>query len=232
MSQVPLQLAKDITAKVNDMWLSGEYLKKVTPTTKQLLTYWFDERYIENRDLNFHEGQKQAILNVIYLHEILKTKNIFEVYEQIAPDLLIESANGLSEISKTKYSHPKYAVKMATGTGKTWVLSAILIWQYLNAKHEQGSYSKNFLIVAPGLIVYERLLDAFLGKEREDGEGRDFESSDIYSSKDLFLPESYREEVFGFFKSCVVKKEEIGSKVTGDGLIAVTNWHLLAGVED
>ena len=232
MSQAPLQFAKDISAKVNDAWLSGEYLEKVTPTTKNLLTYWFGESYIENRDLNFHEGQKQAILNVIYLHEVLKTKNIFEAYEQIAPDLLLESDNGLSEISKDKYSHPKYAVKMATGTGKTWVLSALLIWQYLNAKHEQGDYTENFLIVAPGLIVYERLLDAFLGKEREGGDGRDFETSDIFHSQDLFLPESYREEVFGFFKSCVVKKEEIGSKVTGDGLVAVTNWHLLAGVEE
>jgi len=232
MSQVPLQFAKDITAKVNDTWLSGEYLEKVTPTTKQLLTYWFDERYCENRDLNFHEGQKQAILNIIYLHEVMKVKNIFEAYEQLAPDLLLESANGLSEIAKDKYSHPKYAVKMATGTGKTWVLSATLIWQYLNAKHEQGNYSKNFLVVAPGLIVYERLLDAFLGKEREGGDGRDFETSDIFHSQDLFLPESYRDEIFGFFKSSVVKKEEIGSKVTGDGLVAVTNWHLLAGVEE
>ncbi|MFQ5753317.1 MAG: DEAD/DEAH box helicase family protein, partial [bacterium] len=153
MSQTPLQFARDITAKVNDAWLSGEFLEKVSPTTKQLLTYWFDERYVENRDLNFHEGQKQAILNVIYLHEVLKTKNIFEAYEQIAPDLLLESNSGLSEISKTKYGHPKYAVKMATGTGKTWVLSAFLIWQYLNSKHEKGNYSKNFLVVAPGLIV-------------------------------------------------------------------------------
>ena len=223
MSQTPLQFARDITAKVNDAWLSGEYLEKVTPTTKQLLTYWFDERYSENRDLNFHEGQKQAILNIIYLHEVMKVKNIFEAYERLAPDLLLESANGLSEIAKDKYNHPKYAVKMATGTGKTWVLSATLIWQYLNAKHEQGNYSKNFLVVAPGLIVYERLLDAFLGKEREGGDGRDFETSDIFHSQDLFLPEGYRDEIFGFFKSSVVKKEEIGSKVTGDGLVAVTN---------
>ena len=35
-----------------------------------------------------------------------------------------------------------------------------------------------------------------------------------------------------FFKSSVVKKEEIGSKIVGDGLIAVTNWHLLAGIEN
>ena len=232
MSQASQQFAKDDSAKANDAWLSGEYLEQVTPTTKQLLTYWFGDQYCENRELNFHEGQRQAILNIIYLHEVLKTKNIFEAYEQIAPDLLLRSEGGLAEISKTKYSHPKYAIKMATGTGKTWVLSATLIWQYLNAKHEDGNFTKNFLIVAPGLIVYERLLDAFLGKEREGSDGRDFESSDIFHTQDLFMPESYREEIFGFFKSSVVVKEEIGSKVTGDGLVAVTNWHLLAGVAE
>jgi hypothetical protein len=49
-------------------------------------------------------------------------------------------------------------------------MHALLIWQYLNAKFEDeksGRYSKNFLIVAPGLIVYNRLLDAYLGKENE-----------------------------------------------------------------
>ena len=232
MTATPLQFARDITAKVNDAWLSGQYLEKVTPTTKQLLSYWFDEQYCDNRNLNFHEGQRQAILNIVYLHEVLGIKSIFEAYEQVAPDLLLASDSGLSEISKTKYGHPKYAVKMATGTGKTWVLSALLIWQYLNSKHEEGNYSRNFLVVAPGLIVYERLLDAFLGKESEGADGRDFESSDIFNSQELFLPESYREEVFGFFKSSVAQKEEIGSKVTGDGLIAVTNWHLLAGAEE
>ncbi|MDD5286786.1 MAG: hypothetical protein PHD54_13100, partial [Desulfuromonadaceae bacterium] len=42
----------------------------------------------------------------------------------------------------------------------------LVIWQYLNAKYElekSGKFTKNFLLVAPGLIVYERLLDAYLG---------------------------------------------------------------------
>lgn len=223
-----LQFAKDITAQVKNEWVSGNFLEKVTPTTKNLLTYWFGEGYKDVRDLQFHEGQTQAILNIIYLHEVLKVKNLMEVYEHF----LVDNDAQLSEITKEKYNYPKYCVKMATGTGKTWVLSAVLIWQYLNAKHEQGNYSKNFLIVAPGLIVYERLLDAFLGKEREIGEGRDFEKSDIYLMSELFIPETYREEVFGFFKSSVLRKDEIGTKVTGDGLVAVTNWHLLAGIED
>ncbi len=232
MARNSLQFAKDITNQANNAWDSGEFLEKVTPTTKALLEYWFADGYNDLRQINFHVGQKQAILNAIYIHEVIKSKNIFEAYQHFSPDLLLEGDGSLAELSKSKYSHPKYAIKMATGTGKTFVLQALLIWQYLNAKHEKGNYSKNFLVVAPGLIVYERLLDAFVGKEREDGEGRDFEKSDMFKMQELFIPESYRDEIFGFLKSSVVKKEEIGTKVVGDGLVAITNWHLLAGVEE
>ena len=89
-------------------------------------------------------------------------------------------------------------------------------------------FTKNFLLVAPGLIVYERLLDAFLGKEQENGT-RDFETSDLKRNVDLFIPERYRQTVFSFVQNNVVRKEDIGKKITGDGLIAITNWHLLAG---
>ena len=79
-------------------------------------------------------------------------------------------------------------IDLATGTGKTWVINALLIWQYLNARREEkpsGRYSKNFLLVAPGLIVYERLLDAFLGKENE-ARIRDVEKSDFKKFEELF----------------------------------------------
>ena len=108
-----------------------------------------------------------------------------------------------------------------------------MTWQYLNAKNgEDGNFSKNFLVVSPGLIVYERLLDAFIGKENEENNERDFNTSDFYQLQELFLPEQYRQEMFGFLQSSLVKKEDIGKKVTGDGMIAITNWHLLSGVEE
>ena len=138
----------------------------------------------------------------------------------------------LSEVTRDRHDHPKYAAKMATGTGKTWVLNALLVWQYLNklADPQDPRFSSNFLLVAPGLIVYDRLLDSFQGKE-QDGE-RDFATSDIYRQQDLFIPDTYRTQVFTFLQSSVVTKTEIGRKVTGSGLIAITNWHLLAGKED
>ena len=208
-------------------------MAKATPVTQDLLRFWFSDSFVETRNnLNFHEGQRQAILNTIYVHEVLKSSSVFEMYEAVnasATESRFMEAADLSALRKDKYKHPKYCMKMATGTGKTWVLGALLIWQYLNARHEDqrsGRYSKNFLIVAPGLIVYERLLDSYLGKEREDGT-RDFLSSDFFKSRELFIPDAYREEVLGFVQSSVVRKEEIGRKITGDGLIAMTNFHKL-----
>lgn len=228
----PLAFAKAISDKVNAAWEDGSFLENVTPTTQNLLKYWFDPAYIDLRDVNFHEGQRQAIMNIIYIHEILKKDKILDVYSEIAPQLLLEPGSDLRVLGDKFYNYPKYCVKMATGTGKTWVLEALLIWQYLNARHEEGNYTKNFLIVAPGLIVYDRLLDAFLGRNKDNGESRDFETSDLKRQQDLFIPENYRNEVFGFLQSSVAAKTEIGSKVTGDGIIAITNFHLLMGADE
>ncbi len=223
---IPLRLAKTLTEKVNEFWDSGEMLAQVTPVTQDLLKFWFKEPHTETRYVNFHNGQKQAILNTIYLHEILKINSVKDVYEMINPEILLDM--DMAELKKSKYEIPKYAMKMATGTGKTWVMHAILLWQYLNAKYEEepsGRYSKNFLMIAPGIIVYERLLDAYLGKENKQG-SRAFEKSDFYIFKDVFIPSQYRDDVFGFIQNSVASKQEIGNKVTGDGLIAIANWHL------
>ena len=100
----------------------------------------------------------------------------------------------------------------------------------LNARHEDeqsGRFTKNFLIVAPGLIVYDRLLDAFCGRIKRGTEYRDFETNDFTLNQDVFIPTHLRQEVFSFIQNNVVTKEEgIGRKATGDGMIALTNWHL------
>ena len=85
--------------------------------------------------------------------------------------------------------------------------------------------------MAPGLIVYERLLDAFQGKENEY-KVRDFASSDISTYAKLFTPPARRERVKQFVLGNVCTKHEIGLKATGNGMIAITNWHLLSEAEE
>lgn len=230
-------LAKGLSAVVDPLipgivdGTGSKLLDQVTPVTADLLRFWFQQDYCELRELNFHAGQRAAILHIIYAHEVLGTTRLRDLYEAVAPEAMLEGGV-LGEVTRDRHDHPKYAAKMATGTGKTWVLNALLVWQYLNklADPQDPRFSSNFLLVAPGLIVYDRLLDSFQGKE-QDGE-RDFATSDIYRQQDLFIPDTYRTQVLTFLQSSVVTKTEIGRKVTGSGLIAITNWHLLAGKED
>lgn len=230
-ANAPLDFAKRLSDVVNKSWESGEMLEKVTPVTAELLRYWFDEGFSTPRTRNFHKGQRQAILNVIYLHEVVKETGVMKAVETVAPDLLAEF--NLVKLAQPKYSFPTYAVKMATGTGKTWVMHALIIWQILNARHSVDNendalkerFTKNFLLVAPNLIVYERLLDAFLGRQDKMLGGRNADTSDYAQNQELFLPPQYRQEIFSFIQSNVVTKEDgIGRKLTGDGLIALTNW--------
>ena len=233
--ELPIDFAKEVTKQANLEFESGAMLEKVSPVTRELLTYWNPNgNFAEVRNINFHKGQWQAILNTIYIHEVLKSKDVTDMYSSIAPEILSEM--DFFSLKKEKHEHPKYCIKMATGTGKTWVLHALLIWQYLNSKYEEtksGRFSKNFLLVAPGLIVYERLLDAYLGKEtietNKDGKQtikRNFETSDVKKFEEVFLPQNYRQEVLGFIQSNTIRKEDIGSRT--NGMIAITNWHLLA----
>ncbi len=243
-----LALAKGLTQKTNELCISlehgeAEILDLVTPTTADLLKWWFGEDMVTARiGLNFHEGQKQAILNTIVAHEVLSTDrerwSLSDLYQATSPDALLVGKR-LEEVSQAKHAHPKYCMKMATGTGKTWVLQALMIWQLLNKTHalEEGiddpRFTRQFMIVAPGLIVYERLLDAFCGKLISGGNGaRDFSKSDVAQFADLFIPEAYRDILFGFVRGNVCSKADIGLKATGNGMIAITNWHLLAEGDD
>jgi len=239
-----LALAAGLTAKTNQLCLglesgAADILERVTPTTADLLAWWFGEDMVMARGgLNFHAGQKQAILNAIVAHEVLgaglDSWTLLDLYRAAAPDALLTGTR-LNEVSADKHNHPKYCLKMATGTGKTWVLQALMIWQLLNktAALAEGiddpRFTRQFMVVAPGLIVYERLLDAFCGKLVAGGNGsRDFTSSDMAKFADLFIPEAHRESVFAFVRGNVCSKNEIGLKATGNGMIAITNWHLLA----
>ena len=242
--RIPLAFAAAVSEAANASFGDGRgpMMAAVTPVTRALLKFWFTEPFTA-RELNFHAGQRQAILNVVYLHEVVRAGSPRAAYAAVAEGLLAEGGGAVAaELAKPKYGYPKHLVKMATGTGKTWVMHALLVWQYLNAKFETGErsglWTKNFLFVAPGLIVYERLLDAFCGRRvagaagGAGGEARDFATSDLKAAESLFVPPEYRDAVFAFVQNGVVRKEDFGRKVTGDGVLAVMNWHGFLGDDE
>src|SRR5207245_1668391 len=58
----------------------------------------------------------------------------------------------------------RYCVKMATGSGKTKVMSLAIAWQFFNAVAEaRDDFAKTFLLIAPNVIVFERLRTDFAG---------------------------------------------------------------------
>ena len=58
----------------------------------------------------------------------------------------------------------RYVLKLATGAGKTKVMSLLMAWCYFHRRYEPGSdLSTNFLLIAPNIIVLDRLRTDFDG---------------------------------------------------------------------
>jgi type III restriction enzyme len=160
------------------------------------LHYWFFRD--ENAPDRFYDCQQRAIETIIYCHEILHVKTLEELYREIAPDAIASSLAVLNDVREVDFA--KYCLKMATGTGKTWVLLALLTWHYFNwlnneiPKGLKGKtsewYSPHFVVVAPGHEVLNRLLDAFKGRRDPNRNIRDPSKSDL--GNPLFVPEKWR----------------------------------------
>jgi len=111
----------------------------VSGITRRLLEYWNDPEEFENR--RFFFCQLEAIETLIWLSE--------------APD---PEKVGI-EIPSDGGEFQRLCSKMATGTGKTIVMAMTIAWQILNkvTYPQDTRFSKNVLIIAPGLTVRNRL---------------------------------------------------------------------------
>ncbi len=167
-------------------WRNQGYHPFPSETTRQLLAHWFDRG--DEADAQFHECQRLAIEAVIYLHEIRQIKTLRGLYEEFAPDRLNLFKSIADEVANSPFL--KYCIKSATGSGKTWVLAALVVWQYFNAVNGESNarYSGRFMVVTPGLEVRNRILDSFLGRRDPKTGNRLPETSDY--RKNLFMPET------------------------------------------
>ena len=206
-------LEGEVQAWVNQGWPG------VTQTTLGLFNYWFQrEEGVEER---FYDCQKRAIETIIYCCEILKTGTLKELFERVAPESLYQHLPLKQEVETILF--PKYALKMATGSGKTWVLTALLIWQYFNKmNNESGDFSYRFLVVTPGHEVLNRLLDSFKGKRDIKTGNRNPETSDY--KRPLFIPEGgyWRDR----FHLEILEPGDVQPNTTPpDGpFVFITNW--------
>ena len=129
-----------------------------TETTRRLLAWWFDtDHEVDGQPFTFYEAQRSAVEALIYTYEIARRRNNRELLEAFLPN---------PDVRLLQYGDfARYAVKMATGSGKTMVMALSVVWSYLNAinEPEAGDSATSFLIIAPNVIVFERLQGDFAG---------------------------------------------------------------------
>jgi type III restriction enzyme len=163
-SQIDLLEARTATApcvpaikqKVGE-WRANDY-KGVSDTTRLLLNHWFrtDHRRPNGSKFAYYYFQQEAVETLIYLYEVAEVRRQKE---------LIESFAARSDLRLLQYDDfARYSVKMATGSGKTKVIALAMAWQFFNAVAEaREDYAKTFLLIAPNVIVFERLRTDFEG---------------------------------------------------------------------
>ena len=136
-------------------WRENKY-EGTSDVTKRLLEFWFLEEY---PGFEFWRCQREAMEHLIYTYEICKYHSLYELSRGHQVSLLFDP---------TKDLWPKYCFKMATGSGKTFVMAMNIIWQYFNKFFGTDNgirYSSHYLLLAPNIIVLDRLCEAFKDNE-------------------------------------------------------------------
>lgn len=127
-----------------------------------LLNHWFEtEHLVENADstlssFRYYFAQREAVETAIWLHEVRQARDKF--------DLLRFDASGSVSHGMFAENWPRYVFKLATGAGKTKVLSLLIAWSFFHKLYEVDSaLARNFLLIAPNIIVLDRLRADFDG---------------------------------------------------------------------
>jgi type III restriction enzyme len=203
-------IVRAVRAEV-DAWRRGGYAG-VSETSRTLLNYWFNNEHRikletgEEIPFRYHWAQREAIETFIYLYELRRVRNVAELLFEFGDNQLADLALG---IPPEQDRWAKYCAKIATGAGKTKIMSLAIVWSYFHSLYERDSdLARHFLIIAPNLTVYERLKE-------------DFENCAIFY-QDPLIPEEWRSD----FQMQVVLQDEPGGATTV-GTIYLTNIHRL-----
>jgi type III restriction enzyme len=127
-----------------------------------LLAWWFEtDHLVEQADgtqsqFRYYFAQREAVETVVWLYDVRGARDKF--------DLLRFDASGAVSANMFDEDWPRFVVKMATGAGKTKVLSLLIAWSFFHKLYEsQSTLARNFLLIAPNIIVLDRLRTDFDG---------------------------------------------------------------------
>ena len=160
MDKLMPPLVAQLRRKVKEFRDSG-YVG-ASDTSKSLLNWWFKEPHLLPKadgsmfDFRYYFAQREAIETIVCLYDVLGTKDKY--------DLMRFDSSGAVSAGMFDENWRRYVIKMATGSGKTKVMSLALAWSYYHKLYEPGSeLSRNFLVIAPNIIVLDRIYHDFQG---------------------------------------------------------------------
>ncbi len=135
---IDLPLVNKIRPRVKN-WRENNY-PGVTAISKRLLEFW-STKEADGRMHEFFFCQKEAIETLIWWREAPANARV---------GIDIRGDGGEFE---------RLCCKMATGTGKTFVMAMTIAWQILNkiSYPQDARFTKNVFIIAPNLTVKSRL---------------------------------------------------------------------------
>lgn len=138
-------------------WRENQY-EGASGTSKALLNWWFNRQHIREdlKEFQYYFAQRESVETVIYLYEVAKVKDKY--------DLMRYDSSGAVSTGMFDEDWLRLVVKMATGSGKTKVMSLFVTWCYFHKLYEEDSQlATNFLLIAPNIIVLDRLRTDFDG---------------------------------------------------------------------
>jgi type III restriction enzyme len=153
-------MVTQLRRKVAD-WRSGGYVG-ATNTSISLLKWWFETPHlVEHYDgpattFEYFFAQRESLETIVWLIDVAGYKDKY--------DLIRYDSSGAVSAGMFDETWRRLVVKMATGSGKTKVMSLALAWSFFHKLYEENSpLSRNFLVIAPNIIVLDRIYRDFQG---------------------------------------------------------------------
>ncbi|MBI5676339.1 MAG: DEAD/DEAH box helicase family protein [Nitrospirae bacterium] len=205
-----IQIAQNLRRYVTE-WRESDYTG-ASDTTRELLYHWFGRdhtiknSYGDTIPFKYYFCQREAIETFIFLREVRGLAALSGILAEFGGENSEIAALG---IDPEEDQWAKYAFKIATGAGKTKIMSLAIVWSYFHSLRESYSpMAKHFVVVAPNLTVFERLKEDF-------GDG-------IIFDKDPLIPVAWR----GDWNLSAVLQDDAAGAATG-GILYLTNIHRL-----
>lgn len=131
-------------------------------TSVALLNWWFVEPHLLEKadgsmfEFAYYFAQREALETIVYLHDMVGVRD--------KHDLMRFDTSGEVRAKLFDETWRRFVIKMATGSGKTKVMSLAIAWSFFHKLYEPDSdLARNFLVIAPNIIVLDRIYHDFKG---------------------------------------------------------------------